>query len=390
MDYKMEVLNSWSTLKVYNQTKTAEIDIEGVIGFEPWWSDEKKTTTKELMKSELKKIANLDVDEITVRINSYGGDVNHGVSMHDLLAESKAKVITEVRGHSASAATIIAQAGDERRISANALYLVHQAQTAAMGTAEDMEATKKMLDTVNKQMAELYSKRSGKSVEEVRAVMDRNNGQGEWITPDEAKALGFIDTIVEPFEAAASAMPKPEQLAVWNIPEIPQIQNKEPFKMFDWLKEVLNLTPEQGEILDKMPESVENVKAEMQANIDALNAEKAELETAKNELEGKLAEAEAKMVADAEKFESANTLASELSEVVAVLESEKAELSEKLEKVNAGIKPPVQEDANVDGDIVAVIKARAEQDGSDYQTASRAVFSENPELMNKYVISKRK
>ena len=160
--------------------------------------------------------------------------------------------------------------------------------------------------------------------------------------------------------------------------------------MFDWLKEVLNLTPEQGEILDKMPESVENVKAEMQANIDALNAEKAELETAKNELEGKLAEAEAKMVADAEKFESANTLASELSEVVAVLESEKAELSEKLEKVNAGIKPPVQEDANVDGDIVAVIKARAEQDGSDYQTASRAVFSENPELMNKYVISKRK
>ena len=65
--------------------------------------------------------------------------------------------------------------------------------------------------------------------------------------------------------------------------------------MFDWLKEVLNITPEQGEILDKMPESVENVKAEMQANIDALNAEKAELETAKNELEGKLAEAEAKM-----------------------------------------------------------------------------------------------
>jgi ATP-dependent protease ClpP protease subunit len=377
-------ISNWTEIKNNAETKVAEIDIEGVIGMEPWWDEEKKTTTKEAMKAELKAIANLDAQEIIVSINSYGGDVNHAVSMYDMLAGHKAKIHTEVHGHTASAATIIAQAGDTRSMSSTALYLVHQGQTVAMGTADDMEAGRKTLDTINNQIAEIYSKRSGRTVESMREVMDRNNGLGEWITADEALELGFIDEIKEPLAVAASVMPKPEALAVWNIPEVPK-QKKGAFQMFDWLKNVLNLSPEQAEILDKMPESVENVKAEMQTSIDALSAEKHELSARIEELEGEVkAHAET-----AEKFENASKLAEEFSQVVVTLESEKKELEEKLEKCTAGVKPPVQDDSTCT-DLVAMIKNRMDTDSLDYAKAAQAVFKDNPELHNKLVVSKRK
>lgn len=390
VDAKREKLSEWANLTILNvangKDKAAEIDIEGVIGFEPWWSDDKKTTTKELMKNELKKIANLDVKNITVRINSYGGDVNHGVSMYDLLKEHPAHVTTEVHGHTASAATIIAQAGDNRTMSSTGLYLTHQAQTVAMGTAEDMEASKKTLDTINNQIAEIYAKRSGKTVEEMRAVMDRNRGLGEWLTADEALELGLIDEVYEPMQAAACAAPSSDALKVWNLPEIPNLpepdkHKKESFNMFDWLKQALNLSPEQAEVLDAIPESVDSVKATMQAQIDTLTAEK-------EELASKVAEFEAMK----EKHANAEALVAEVTAKVAELETVNSEQTAKLAKLTAGIKPIDQDDQPADslGALVNKIKAMVEETGKSYEECAKAVHAENKEIYNKFVVSPRK
>jgi ATP-dependent protease ClpP protease subunit len=185
--------------------KTVEIDIEGYIGYDYWDDEQTIIRTKEKMKAELKKLGELnDVDTIIVNINSYGGDVNHGISIHDLLAQNKAKVITKINGMTASAATIIAMAGDERHMSDNALFLVHNAWNLAIGNKNQLKADIDDLEKVDGRIANIYSKVTGKTTEEMQAVMDRNNGNGEWLTADQAKELGFITDIFEPKKAAAA------------------------------------------------------------------------------------------------------------------------------------------------------------------------------------------
>ena len=206
--------------------KTVEIDIEGYIGYEYWDDEQTIIHTKEQMKAELKKLGELnDVDTIIVNINSYGGDINHGISIHDLLASNKAKVITKINGMTASAATIIAMAGDERHISDNALFLVHNASTWAWGNKNVIKVSLDDLEKVDGRMVNIYAKVTGSSDEEMQAVMNRNNGNGEWITADEAKELGFITDIFEPKKAAASF--SNDLLRKHGLPPIPTNANEQ-------------------------------------------------------------------------------------------------------------------------------------------------------------------
>ena len=184
-------------------SKKVVIDVEGYIGFNPWDSPADKITTKEKMKAELKKLASLKVDEIQVNINSYGGDVNHGISIHDLLVESKAKVITRINGMTASSATIIAMAGDERQMSDNALFLVHNASTFAMGDKNDIQTSVNDLKVIDDRIANIYAKRTGKDKQEMLDLMNEEKGMGKWMTADEAKTLGFVTDVFEPMQAAA-------------------------------------------------------------------------------------------------------------------------------------------------------------------------------------------
>ena len=210
--------------KVTNKAAdTLEIDIEGEIGgisidWATW--EVKAGATKEAVKKLIKDVANSKASNIIVNINSYGGDVNHGISIHDMLAEHKAKVTTIVHGHTASAATIIAQAGDVRKMSDNALYLVHPASIIAFGNAIDLKTALSDLEKVDGSIAGIYAKRTGKTIEEVIAIMNRFEGRGEWLSASEAKDLGFVDEIFEPMKAVASA--DPAILARLGLPGIPQ------------------------------------------------------------------------------------------------------------------------------------------------------------------------
>lgn len=201
--------------------KTVEIDIEGTIGGSFWREDDPESkNTKEKMKAELKKLSGIKAEIIIVNINSYGGDVNHGLSIHDLLLENTAKIITKINGMTASAATVIAMAGDERKISDNSLFLAHRASSWGAGNINDIKMLADDLEKIDDRIINLYVKATGKSKEEITAIMDRNNGNGEWITPEEAKTIGFVTEIFEPRKAAAFY--SNEILNAFHLPQVPE------------------------------------------------------------------------------------------------------------------------------------------------------------------------
>ncbi len=179
----------------------AEIDIDGEIG---WVNEAGDWNTAPMIKSKLREIANLDTRKIIVNINSLGGFVDDGLAIHDVLASHEAEIETRVTGMTASAATVIAQAGDTRVMSDNALYLIHQAWGMSVGNSQDMLAMAGDLEAIDERLLNIYAKRSGKDADEIKALMQENGGGGKWINSDEAKDFGLIDNVFEPMKAAAS------------------------------------------------------------------------------------------------------------------------------------------------------------------------------------------
>ena len=133
-------------------TDEAVIEIYGQIGYEGWDREDDENTAR-LMSGELDRIKALNAKRITVKINSLGGDVNHALAIHDLLAEHPALVTTQINGLCASAATIVAMAGKERRMSKNALFLIHQC-SAYVGRANQEQLAQELetQKTVNGRM----------------------------------------------------------------------------------------------------------------------------------------------------------------------------------------------------------------------------------------------
>lgn len=209
--------------------KTATIDIDGYIGYN-WYSDNENT--KERLKRELKSISNIKADTIVVNINSLGGDVNHALSIHDLLAEHPARVITKINGMTASAATIIALAGDERKMSDNALALIHLSITTIWGNVNDFKSAIKDMETINERIANMYAKAGNKDTEYYTNLMNENNGRGKWIDAQEMKDIGLITDVFEPKKMAAAV-----DFAAYNLPEPSEDQMNRLFRNYDDIPE---------------------------------------------------------------------------------------------------------------------------------------------------------
>lgn len=271
---------------------TLVIDIDGIIGAD-WWSDSEKANTKERIKKAVKEIAQSTASHIICNINSYGGDVNHGVSIHDVLAVHKAKVTTRITGHTASAATIVAQAGDKREISDNALFLIHQASTIALGNKEDIKTVLSDLEKVDETLINIYVKRSGKTVEEITELMDRFDGRGEWLTAVEAQDMGLVDTVFEPMKVAA--MIQNSELTKFGLPSLPESKIKQNQKenimkikfqaAWSAIASFFNWKDEEREGQELTEEMVGQINDELQIRQDritALEGEASELEAARD------------------------------------------------------------------------------------------------------------
>lgn len=178
----------------------AEIILYGAIG-SSFFEDSISAKT---FSDEMKKI-DASVNEITVRINSPGGDVFDGISIYNRLKQHPAKVICYIDGLAASIASIIALAGDEVIMGDGALYMIHLPFTFAAGNRNELDNVINRLTDVEEQMVSIYAKCSKKSRSEVKALMEAET----WMDATETMDMGFCTQIMqETMPIAASVLDK--------------------------------------------------------------------------------------------------------------------------------------------------------------------------------------
>jgi ATP-dependent Clp protease, protease subunit len=134
------------------------------------------------------------VTTINLRINSPGGDVFDGLAIYNQLAAHPARVIVDIDGLAASIASVIAMAGDEIRIAANAMMMVHNPHGMAMGDANEMQRVAALLSQVKGSLADTYAARTSQPRAQLEAWMDDET----WMVADTAVQYGFADAISAP------------------------------------------------------------------------------------------------------------------------------------------------------------------------------------------------
>lgn len=134
-------------------------------------------------------------EDLTVIINSGGGDVVSGQEIYSMLKKisGEHKVTVDVQSMAASAASMIAMAGDTVRMSPVALLMIHNASTCTAGDYRDMQHTAEVLQTVNAAIMEAYSRKTNLTYDELKDMMDRET----WLTANQCVEKGFADEIIE-------------------------------------------------------------------------------------------------------------------------------------------------------------------------------------------------
>lgn len=166
-----------------------EIELYDEIGF---WGVSAKDFARQLKAA--------DGGDIHLKINSPGGDVWDGIAMHNDLAAHRGRVTVEVTGLAASAASIVAMAGDDLAIASNAFLMIHNAWTIAIGEKADFQKTVELLTQVDAALADTYVARSGLERDEVVAMMDAET----WLQGQEAVEQGLADRVTGAAQARAA------------------------------------------------------------------------------------------------------------------------------------------------------------------------------------------
>jgi ATP-dependent Clp protease, protease subunit len=157
-------------------------------------------TAKNFAK-ELRALGN--VDTITIRINSVGGDVFDGNAIYNQLRDHKAHKVVKIDGAALSMASVIAMVGDEIEIAENATFMIHDPWTVAVGDAKDLRKTADVMDTLRDGLASVYVSRTRKTREEITSLMANET----WMDAHEAVEMGFADRVGEAKKVAAYMPP---------------------------------------------------------------------------------------------------------------------------------------------------------------------------------------
>lgn len=142
-----------------------------------------------------------DVSRFTIRINSVGGDVFEAQAMYSYLKTHRATKTVRIDGLAASAASLIAMVGDRIVMPENALMMIHNPMTLAVGEAKDMRKAAEILDKVRDTLVAVYEARTGLEREKIVELMDDET----WMAAADAQEMGFCDETDEPIEIAACA-----------------------------------------------------------------------------------------------------------------------------------------------------------------------------------------
>ena len=188
-------MRPWYSMKKADD-KTAEICIFDEIG-KSWWGED--TVSAKAFNDELNALGD-GIENITLRINSPGGDVFDGIAIHNAVKNHKATVTAHVDGIAASAASFIAMAADKIVMPSNSFMLVHGASGFSWGQADDLRATADDLDRIDKSLTATYAARSGKTNAKVKALMKEDR----LMDAAETKEFGLCDEVTEPVKMAAN------------------------------------------------------------------------------------------------------------------------------------------------------------------------------------------
>ena len=133
--------------------------------------------------------------EISLYINSPGGLVTAGLGIYDTMQYIKPEISTLCIGQAASMGSFLLAAGTKgKRYSLpNSRIMVHQPSAGFQGQATDIEIHANEVLSLKKRLNEIYAKHTGKSVDEIKSALERDN----FMTPDNAKSFGLIDKVVE-------------------------------------------------------------------------------------------------------------------------------------------------------------------------------------------------
>ena len=173
----------WNWVRDSDEGRT--LYLNGVISEETWWGDE---VTPKMFKDELLA----GTGDITVWINSPGGDVFAAAQIYNMLMDYTGKVTVKIDGLAASAASVIAMAGVDVYMSPVSMIMIHNPSTIAIGDSEEMLRAKALLDEVKESIINAYELKTGLSRTKLSHLMDAES----WMNANKAIELGFADKIM--------------------------------------------------------------------------------------------------------------------------------------------------------------------------------------------------
>ncbi len=174
----------WNWVK-NEETAETELVFNGPISEESWLGDE---ITPGIFRDELSK----HPGNLTVWLTSPGGDVFAASQIYAMLKNHNGKITVKIDGIAASAASVVAMAGDETLISPTAMLMVHDPATIAMGNKADMEKAITLLDEVKESIINAYETKSHLSRSRIAKMMSDET----WMNAKKAMQLGFVDGIL--------------------------------------------------------------------------------------------------------------------------------------------------------------------------------------------------
>lgn len=181
------------TFDVRAQGDTTEIVIYDVIG--DYWGE---GVSAKRFNDELAKVK---TEKIVLKINSPGGDVFDGIAIYNDFAAHPAQKTVKITGLAASAASVIAMAGDEILIGKNAQIMIHNAWVMAIGNKHDLRDVADVLEGIDQGLLETYVDRTGKKESDIAAMLDKET----WLRGEQAVKEGFADGLLDDDEKAKAA-----------------------------------------------------------------------------------------------------------------------------------------------------------------------------------------
>lgn len=170
-----------------SETGEPEIEFYGYISEYSWWEDD---ISPAKFKADLLNLGK--GGPVTVRINSGGGEVYAASVIRAMLMDYPGRVTSRIDGLCASAATLVAMAGDVVKMQDSGFFMIHDPWVSTWGTAEELKDTVKFLETIKQGIIESYQSKTTLGFEQLDRMMKAET----WMTAQEAREMGFVDEVI--------------------------------------------------------------------------------------------------------------------------------------------------------------------------------------------------